>query len=230
MDHLHLKNEIESLQAQISYYKNRYEEEIRLKKLYSQRLKDHTSGSTLATPFTTSLENGSRKETQLFQEQMKPSTKRDVFFLSSHRNQSHSEQEGRPPVRALDDSVLLTRCRRGAFHKTAEDENKEATQPPLQRKRSLTSPELPKQSSTPFLSGLFSHMWQEEGRKQEKKEFLFTVKSIQSFKADDRGALRFNKGIYIKVVSVNEEEGIYHGYKGKKKGWFPASYVKKDLS
>lgn len=51
----------------------------------------------------------------------------------------------------------------------------------------------------------------------------FVVRAVQSHK--DKNELNFKKGQFITVERINDEGTHYHGFYGKKEGWFPINYA-----
>lgn len=54
----------------------------------------------------------------------------------------------------------------------------------------------------------------------------FMAKALQSYKSSDKKHLSFPRGASVRVLVVNEEEGMFYGCCNKKVGWFPSYYVK----
>ncbi len=54
---------------------------------------------------------------------------------------------------------------------------------------------------------------------------IFMVKAIKGYKAKEKKHISFSKGSVLRVLVVNESEGMYYGIAGTKLGWFPSYYV-----
>jgi len=61
---------------------------------------------------------------------------------------------------------------------------------------------------------------------KENNSGEFEVEAVEAYKGS-KGELSFKKGARIKVLEVKEDEGLYLGLNGKKKGWFPSYHVRK---
>jgi hypothetical protein len=58
---------------------------------------------------------------------------------------------------------------------------------------------------------------------EHSMEKPFMVKAVQAHK--EKNELKFKKGQLITVEKINEEGTHYHGFYGKKQGWFPIHYA-----
>ncbi len=57
----------------------------------------------------------------------------------------------------------------------------------------------------------------------ERLEKPLVVRAVHTHK--EKNELKFKKGQFITVESINEEGTHYHGFYGKKEGWFPIHHA-----
>lgn len=61
-------------------------------------------------------------------------------------------------------------------------------------------------------------------------ETVFYARALQNWKSKDKGALSLSKGGLVKVLSGSADGEKFFGEVGKKKGWFPQIYVKREAA
>jgi len=59
---------------------------------------------------------------------------------------------------------------------------------------------------------------------------VFWVRVLQNWKGKEKGSLSLVKGMTVKVLSASDDGEKYFGEAGKKTGWFPQIYVKREGS